>query len=568
MSTNQFEAWEDFISSLQNPFDQDEMEYDDMGEDWKRQLNALEILKGDEDFRKREQENENTVWSKFSTDCSSIEVENFNLFEVPQCSANLPAYLRHCVDKYGDEYSSQERSLLSETLLSWFMIEGKLGKALSEDRENAWRFRLGAMRATFKDMDKYLSRLIQCADVQVVFPAIYSALKENKEDSFLSLIEDFVKKEASYYTCIPIKDAILTLPAEKARDLLENRKIAEIAAHMGEENVISSGRKQKYKNFLHTWKPVRIVEFLDENLIGQKDAKKAAAMLLYTHVLRVAHPDADTKKSNFLFLGPTGCGKTELFRLLKKISPVDIHIVDSTSLTSEGFVGLNKGDLLKHLKEESEDNLETSIVVLDECDKFVRPEFSSSGENVNVSIQGDILKMVEGSKIFAGMSTIDTTRITFVFTGAFAGLLDREKASPVCGFMKESEAKQTINLEEKLCEYGMISELAGRISEFVVLEPLKKGDYLRILELVTKPENSTAALYSREDGIQMSFDPDALEEIAEQAMKSNLGARQLTNLVGQAVRQEVYDAMKDGRGEAVITKERICNLKRNNVARR
>ena len=111
------------------------------------ELTALEEIGG----RFEEKLNTNT---KMKKELVLREQEQLNLFDVPAHSTNLPAYLKMCIDKY-DEYSSQERSLLSETLLSWFMIEGKLGKALSEDRENAWRFRLGAMRATFQNMDKY-----------------------------------------------------------------------------------------------------------------------------------------------------------------------------------------------------------------------------------------------------------------------------------------------------------------------------------------------------------------------------------------------------------------------------
>lgn len=560
-----FKIGEDFKSSLPNFLETEESLLNEKEEDWVKHIRALGNIGAEREFWKEEKEVESTLWEKTASEEAVLDPEEYNVFQANTRSETLPSYLKRCTAKY-ETYSPQERAFLSEALLSWFLIEGKLGNPLPENKGIAWNYRINAMRATFQDTNKYLSRLVQCVDIPEVFPVIFRVLEEGKEEKF-SLVEDFLRREASYYESVSIKEAILTFPAEKAKRLIKGRKIVEMLN-------VSSGKetgdrvREKCGIFAKQWKPERIVSFLNAYLIGQKDAKKAAAMLLYTHVLRVAHPDTDAKKSNFLFLGPTGCGKTELFRLLKKISPVSIHIVDSTSLTSEGFVGLNKGDLLRHLKEESDDNLETSIIVLDECDKMIRPEFSSSGENVNVSIQGDILKMVEGSKILAGMSTIDTTRITFVFTGAFAGLLDREKAPPVCGFMKESEAKQTINLEEKLCEYGMIPELAGRIGEFVVLEPLKKGDYLRILELVIKPENNIAELYRREDGIQISFETEALEEIAEQAAKSNLGARQLTNFVGQAVRQEVYDAMKDGRGEAVITKERICDLKRNKVERR
>lgn len=134
-----------------------------------------------------------------------------------------------------------------------------------------------------------------------------------------------------------------------------------------------------------------------------------------------------------MFIGSTGTGKTQLFRELKRISPVPILIVDGTNLTSEGFTGNDKGDIIAAYMRDVED-VERCIWVFDEADKFFVPELTSTGENVNKNIQSDILKLVEGGEITCKRKIFNSDDITFVFLGAFQGIFNSDEKRKVCGF--------------------------------------------------------------------------------------------------------------------------------------
>lgn len=411
--------------------------------------------------------NENTIESislldveKTANDeAGPLELEEMFQFQDPgffairerEISSELEKYLERCVMKYRD-YSEGDIQLIKEMLISLFVLEsvflknaqkenrhlGVFGRDLDDENDVVWKWRINTASDISKKPHEYLERLTICVDIKQRFPTIYNCIL-NKDFQAFSFLWEFLSREATYYRSIEVEDIIEDHDYKEVCRIIECKRLAELIQASDTSSFI-----EKCKDFIQNWKPKDIVAFLNQNIIAQENAKKrTAAMALYSHVVRIIHPEIESKKRNYLFLGPTGTGKTEIFRQLARISPVEINIMDASSITSEGFLGLSKGDMLKTLKQRSKDGqFEYSVIVMDECDKLIRPEYNSEGENINESIQGDLLKMVEGGEIFTGNFSngdiIDTENIMFIFTGAFVGLVNENEEKNVCGFLGEA----------------------------------------------------------------------------------------------------------------------------------
>ena len=223
--------------------------------------------------------------------------------------------------------------------------------------------------------------------------------------------------------------------------------------------------------------PRAIKEYLSSKIYGQEEAVKAASILLYNHIRK--------RKRNILFIGPTGCGKTEIWRVMKKIYP-NIRIVDSSAITMQGWSGGFKiQDIFRGMKTEE---IEKSIIVFDEFDKFCEPLYSGSGANYSAAGQNELLKMIEGSRISFGSDNgreavdFDSSGMSFVFCGSFEQLVGKKTASEQkesIGFGRDGEKKdagaQYLNkiTAQDLIEYaGVRQEIAGRIQQIVQLHPM------------------------------------------------------------------------------------------------
>lgn len=323
--------------------------------------------------------------------------------------------------------------------------------------------------------------------------------------------------------------------------------------------------------------PKEIKNCLDESVIGQERAKKVLSVSVYNHYKRLMDQSCMIEKSNILMVGPTGCGKTHMIRTLAETLHVPFVIADATSLTEAGYVGDDVESVLARLLKSADGNLEAAergIVYIDEIDKISK----RNGVNTTRDISGEgvqqaLLKIIEGSEISIpadgmhktpGGTTVmmDTSNILFICGGAFEGMLNLEDKgtfgfSPVSNTKDSEPAKKELT-PEVLIEYGLTPEFVGRLPVLVTLDAMNKEFLVRIL---TEPKMAVTKQYKRlleMDGVQLVFDKDALEEIAELSLKRNTGARGLRSILEDIMTDIMFEIPGDRSiKKVVITKDSV-----------
>ena len=320
--------------------------------------------------------------------------------------------------------------------------------------------------------------------------------------------------------------------------------------------------------------PPKIVEYLDEHVIGQSLAKRTLAVAIYNHLKRIANPVVDgvtIDKSNILMIGSSGVGKTHMVTTLAKILNVPFAVVDATSLSQTGYVGLDPEECLTRLFQAAENDIakaEQGIIFVDEIDKIGR----KSGENVSTTrdvsgegVQQALLKIIEGNDVKftpAGgrknpngeFVTMNTKNVLFILGGAFEGL-DRviasrlEQKTSSIGFFSEikdqSQARsfdlvQQVETED-LINFGMIPELIGRIPVILPFEDLDGSTLRRIL---VEPKNAITKQFEKLfklEGIELIFESEALDEIAAQVIRTRTGARGLRRVIERLLIDSQYN---------------------------
>ncbi|WP_373266168.1 AAA family ATPase [Hungatella hathewayi] len=340
-------------------------------------------------------------------------------------------------------------------------------------------------------------------------------------------------------------------------------------------NIINNYKKKNKEvlEFIKEYNPLKIKEFLDQHIIGQNEAKKTVSLVFYEHLVRIAYPECDLKKNNLLLIGPSGCGKTELLRTLKLISPVPIAFFDAAGMTQDGWKGNKKVSSIiesavsasrnrnhKILPGKLLDMVQDSIIFIDEFDKVIRPMHTSHGDNVSMDIQGEMLKLFEdgdfnvNGKLFQNMDdrcscekpadiNISAKNILIICAGVFSELMEKNNSSRSIGFLADN--KLSMNHEklnqEDIIKYGMMPELAGRISSIATLEPLTQSDYIKIMKNnANSPIHEFMTTLEKGFGIQVHFAESAYYDIANHLI-DGIGVRGIRTILSGLKKEIVYN---------------------------